>query len=977
VASFVESATLLVKDQSTAKINKINASLKKLFATAKALKSTTVNLNVNTAGIQRANQQLNSLARNMAVLRRQSLNLNVNTAGLTKVNQQLNSLARNAGVLRRQQIAMNVNTAGITRAQKQITALRTSASRPINVNVNSTGGPGAQPGARPGASTNAAVAGRRAARGGAGAAIVSGAAAGSGITGLSTLNRNFGILATSAYAAAAALRQIGEKGYERARTTLQEKTMNTPEMLKEYERLGPTHIDPETGQSYSKPMPENQARQLRSEITADVAATNPDGSINREQTARQANTMMHNIQRNILPGLYNRNPNMTPEQVEEKAKFIIKGGGMATTEMFDDKGALSADWMRYQKGIGQGLALNPDIPLDKVRNMVGGMKSAAFQLNPEAFARTTTIAGERGAAIGNQLFQYQQSMRGVVDNKKLNKELQARGMIAGPTDAKGNPIPGKQTVMKGANLIGPNPYAHAMQNFGPDVLKAVKQAQPEIEKQVLEQGEGQRGNIEQSVAVDTLSKILPSIPKNTLQFMSEAVLGDQAWRRQHGMANLSSPEQDRARQAESPAAAWDALNVAVADAAGKMGEFALGVGKSTGVFEGLTKMFRGDVPGGPAAAAVGGAAAVGAVGWGAASLVGMFTAPVAAMNASAAAQLAAAQAMNASTVANKVGGAAGAAGAAATGAAAATGIGVAGTIAAVAAPVAAAAIATISTADESEVLSRMSRREAGENVPTPEQKYGPEVVKAATDAFKPWYQYGANELDKERYVEKYMKDQEAAKQKQAEISKLFNQPPVPVEPAKPTETDTALAKADTAITKASAAIEHSNKVSADAEKARLAEVEKARVAAIPATEPVKVEAAAPEPKKPLPVAAAAATPPAALPTVAAPPLAPPGPTPNMDAAAQVSTAMNTAVSSLVSTSSTFATTFTAGAQAIGTAGTLAAGSLTSAAPGIGSAIGASAAAAIKAAVSNLNINVNANVTGGGADNGSLKAATGK
>src|SRR6187402_3023198 len=84
MASYVEQATLRVNDQSTAQINKINAALKKLFATARSLKSTRVSLNVDARGLTAANKQLNTLARNIAVLRGQRLSLTVNDAGLAK-----------------------------------------------------------------------------------------------------------------------------------------------------------------------------------------------------------------------------------------------------------------------------------------------------------------------------------------------------------------------------------------------------------------------------------------------------------------------------------------------------------------------------------------------------------------------------------------------------------------------------------------------------------------------------------------------------------------------------------------------------------------------------------------------------------------------------------------------------------------------------------------------------------------------------
>src|SRR6187402_1363646 len=171
MASYVEQATLRVNDQSTAQINKINAALKKLFATARSLKSTRVSLNVDARGLTAANKQLNTLARNIAVLRGQRLSLTVNDAGLAK-------------------------------ARRDIAALRAAARAPINVNVRG-GAAGAVRAPRPVPVTPAggAVPPRR--RGGRtpGGAIITGAGAGAGASGISRLETSFGALSLAAYGA--------------------------------------------------------------------------------------------------------------------------------------------------------------------------------------------------------------------------------------------------------------------------------------------------------------------------------------------------------------------------------------------------------------------------------------------------------------------------------------------------------------------------------------------------------------------------------------------------------------------------------------------------------------------------------------------------------------------------------------------------------------------------------------------------------
>lgn len=116
MASFVETATLRVNDQSSAQLRKINAELKKLQATANSLKTISINLRINTGQLQAALRQLNSLAHNMSQLRQH-------------------------------QLSLNVNTAGIQRAQQQVAALRRAASRPITVPTVSGGAGGAGRGA--------------------------------------------------------------------------------------------------------------------------------------------------------------------------------------------------------------------------------------------------------------------------------------------------------------------------------------------------------------------------------------------------------------------------------------------------------------------------------------------------------------------------------------------------------------------------------------------------------------------------------------------------------------------------------------------------------------------------------------------------------------------------------------------------------------------------------------------------------------
>src|SRR5262245_31689223 len=120
MASFVESATLVIKDESTANINKINAALKQLFATARSFKGAKINIDIGERGISRA------------------------AADIRKLTADLRSLQGAARA-----INVSVNTSGISRAAQQLAQLRAQAARPINIATRAGGAPPRPPGAVP------------------------------------------------------------------------------------------------------------------------------------------------------------------------------------------------------------------------------------------------------------------------------------------------------------------------------------------------------------------------------------------------------------------------------------------------------------------------------------------------------------------------------------------------------------------------------------------------------------------------------------------------------------------------------------------------------------------------------------------------------------------------------------------------------------------------------------------------------------
>jgi hypothetical protein len=113
VASFVESATLVVKDKSTAQINKINAALKKLFATAKSLKS--IKIDVKTGSLKKAIADVNKL--NSALRGIKNTRVNIAVTGVATARRQVQALARDIGRLRNTQVRASQAATRAVRAE--------------------------------------------------------------------------------------------------------------------------------------------------------------------------------------------------------------------------------------------------------------------------------------------------------------------------------------------------------------------------------------------------------------------------------------------------------------------------------------------------------------------------------------------------------------------------------------------------------------------------------------------------------------------------------------------------------------------------------------------------------------------------------------------------------------------------------------------------------------------------------------------
>src|SRR5262245_54006375 len=118
MASFVESATLKVNDQSSAAIRRINAELKKLQATARSMKSIKVDINVRDRGINAAIANVRRLNQELARLRSSSRNINLSvTAGrMAQASAAIQRLTSQLNALKSARVNVQVSASGITQA---------------------------------------------------------------------------------------------------------------------------------------------------------------------------------------------------------------------------------------------------------------------------------------------------------------------------------------------------------------------------------------------------------------------------------------------------------------------------------------------------------------------------------------------------------------------------------------------------------------------------------------------------------------------------------------------------------------------------------------------------------------------------------------------------------------------------------------------------------------------------------------------
>jgi hypothetical protein len=90
-SGFIESATLKIKDESSAQIKKINKELQAIAKTAKSLKSTKIDFKVDDKNISKTTSELKKLAAEAAKLKSTNVNVTARQTGLAAVARELSA----------------------------------------------------------------------------------------------------------------------------------------------------------------------------------------------------------------------------------------------------------------------------------------------------------------------------------------------------------------------------------------------------------------------------------------------------------------------------------------------------------------------------------------------------------------------------------------------------------------------------------------------------------------------------------------------------------------------------------------------------------------------------------------------------------------------------------------------------------------------------------------------------------------------
>jgi hypothetical protein len=520
MASFTERATLEVKDNSTAQIRKINAELKKLQATANSLKS----IKIEIIGVSTAIKQVNNLTRALTRLKAVSSALKI-----------------------------NVGTQGLSAAQRQITNLRTSARRPINVRMNYTGGrpPPLPPGGGGGGGGRGRGGGRRGGmtRNILGTAL-QGANAGAGggmgfglMGGLAAVNPAMLAVAAAAYAAAAALKFIGDAGAKADRADLMVRMAATPEQ----QGIINQAVAGYAASQHPMAMSKSDMKMFITGMLGDVGGSGATPEERARSRATAASAIAPIIADKFLPLAYALGgPDVTKESAIKDLNVVVKGLNIASGNLTNSLGQFTEDGKRVFEGVALAKAMNPQLDSDRIRTTLANLKTAAFTLTPESLARVLSMSGDRGVRAGNELYQAIRSMTGTVDNKALNKALSGMGLLEGgkPILTPGGKVKkgksagmqtGSQTPVD-AEMLRTDPFGWFQKHVVPiaekrATSKADIKAGEARAKKVQEEG-GTPEEVEEAreplrAKIQTiLDQMFPGMPATSRTALSEAIFGE-------------------------------------------------------------------------------------------------------------------------------------------------------------------------------------------------------------------------------------------------------------------------------------------------------------------------------------------------------------------------------------------------------------------------------------------------------------------
>lgn len=132
--SFVEKATLILDDQSSKGIRKINSELGKLMSTAKKLKSALKGINVDIGNVTKATRDVKKLREEFDKLSKKS-KINVDSSSVTTALSRVKTLHQTLSK-QPKTIVIGANTSRISQAMGALKSLHNLASKPVNQTVN-------------------------------------------------------------------------------------------------------------------------------------------------------------------------------------------------------------------------------------------------------------------------------------------------------------------------------------------------------------------------------------------------------------------------------------------------------------------------------------------------------------------------------------------------------------------------------------------------------------------------------------------------------------------------------------------------------------------------------------------------------------------------------------------------------------------------------------------------------------------------